>query len=629
MLLLDGGGSGMGVASKVKSAHSADVQSTAKIAAGSTYTVTITHDSIITYEETGVTITDGQTMDFVVTSISNPTVREGITFVSIPSGTFQMGDEVGDLDDMIWVEVNCGPVHTVSISSFEMSIYEITNAQYAQYLTEALASGDITATSSSITGKTGDWSGEQYINLSGSDFLQPDNDCKIAYSNGTFNVKSGYNNWPVTWVSWFGAKAFAEYYGLDLPTEAEWEFACRGGNQYLYGTADGNISTSTVNYWDSELDHPVDVGSHPANPFGLFDLSGNVSEWCRDWYDEYSSTSVTNPVGPTSGIFRIVRGGGFPDQAELCRSALHYGDPPADMINCVGFRVVHRSSEWTPGNGGSEENGSDLSFAQIPAGTFRMGDIQGKGNSNERPVHNVTLSGFEMSAYEVTNAQYAAYLTEALESNDITVSDTSVQGSSGNYSGEEYLNLDFSDCEIGYNGGVFTVESGRETYPVIDVTWYGAKAFALYYGLDLPTEAEWEYACRAGTETLFYTGNNMDSDGERSSDLDRAGWYYYNSDTGGGRWTHAVGEKEKNAWGLFDMHGNVCEWCHDLYEEYSSESVTNPTGAQTGFLRLIRGGHWNYNPFYCRSAYRGYGEPYDSNYYIGFRVVRRPDGVIY
>ncbi len=110
-------------------------------------------------------------------------------------------------------------------------------------------------------------------------------------------MKSGYENWLVAWVAWYGSKSFADYYGLDLPTEAEWEYASRGGKQYMYGTADGTISTSTVNYWDTGIKHPVAVGSYPKNPFGLYDMSGYLWEWCSDWYGSYTSGSANNPTG--------------------------------------------------------------------------------------------------------------------------------------------------------------------------------------------------------------------------------------------------------------------------------------------------------------------------------------------
>jgi formylglycine-generating enzyme required for sulfatase activity len=259
-----------------------------------------------------------------------------IIFVSIPGGTFQMGDEVGDL----WSE--CRPVHTVTVSGFDMSVYEITNAQYAKYLNEALASGNITATSSSVTGSKGTYIGQEYIYLSGS--YDYSNKCWITYSGGTFNVVSGKENWPVVYVTWYGSKAFALYYGLDLPTEAEWEYACRGGKQYKYGTDNGTISSSKTNY-NSYVGYPKDVGSYPANPFGLYDISGNVWEWCHDGYGAYPGGSVNNPTGALSGSSRVVRGGDWFYSATYCRSAFRgFRFPPDVRDDFIGFRVVRRVS---------------------------------------------------------------------------------------------------------------------------------------------------------------------------------------------------------------------------------------------------------------------------------------------
>ena len=239
-----------------------------------------------------------------------------------------MGDEVGDL----WDE--CRPVHTVTVSSFEMSIYEVTNAQYSVYLTDALASGDITANSSTVNGKTGDGSDKEFLYLD-------DTYCEISVSDGAFSIESGKENRPVTKVLWYGAKAFAEYYGLDLARDAEWEYACRGGKQYKYGTDDGTMSSSKANY-DRNVDHTTDVGSYPSNPYGLYDMSGNVWEWCNDWYYDYSSGSVTDPTGPSSGSDRVFRGGSWYGKAGYCRSATRGGFDPATAYSDYGFRVVRR-----------------------------------------------------------------------------------------------------------------------------------------------------------------------------------------------------------------------------------------------------------------------------------------------
>jgi len=121
----------------------------------------------------------------------------------------------------------------------------------------------------------------------------------------------------------------------------------------------------------------------------------------------------------------------------------------------------------------------------------------------------------------------------------------------------------------------------------------------------LPTEAQWEYACRAGTT------------GKYAGDLDEMAWYSSNS----GKTPHPVGTKNPNAWGLSDMHGNVWEWCLDRYGDYHSESETDPSGPLSGSNRVFRGGSWCYDDSYCRSAYRNYDSPEDTYYYLGFRPV--------
>ena len=131
----------------------------------------------------------------------------------------------------------------------------------------------------------------------------------------------------------------------------------------------------------------------------------------------------------------------------------------------------------------------------------------------------------------------------------------------------------------------------------------------------LPTEAEWEYACRGGTTTKY-------SFGDDDSELGDYAWYRENSD---GK-THPVGSKVPNALGLHDMHGNVWEWCQDWYGDYPSGSVTDPSGATSGSSRVLRGGSWDYTAVDCRSAYRGRVSPSYRDYSNGFRVSLSPSG---
>ena len=142
-------------------------------------------------------------------------------------------------------------------------------------------------------------------------------------------------------------------------------------------------------------------------------------------------------------------------------------------------------------------------------------------------------------------------------------------------------------------------------------------------GLRLPTEAEWEYAYRAGTSTAFHSYPGQPNGFNTDSLLVNIAWYNQNS----GHQTHAVGGKFSNALGLHDMSGNVWEWCQDWYGDYLSAAQTNPTGPATGWSRVFRGGFWKSSSPYCRASKRGDGthSPGDSvSVGLGFRVVRNP-----
>jgi len=157
--------------------------------------------------------------------------------------------------------------------------------------------------------------------------------------------------------------------------------------------------------------------------------------------------------------------------------------------------------------------------------------------------------------------------------------------------------------------------------PVEQVSWDDAQAFCkklteqTKQAVRLPTEAEWEYACRAGTTTTYHSGDS-------EADLARVAWYYGNSKNT----THPVGQKEANIFGLYDMHGNIWQWCQDWYgEDYYGKSETeNPQGPDQGAVRLLRGGSWFFNLVYCRSAYRLRHYPVLRSNNVGFRIVLVP-----
>ncbi len=164
--------------------------------------------------------------------------------------------------------------------------------------------------------------------------------------------------------------------------------------------------------------------------------------------------------------------------------------------------------------------------------------------------------------------------------------------------------------------------------PIVEVSWPAARSFCRWltdnelradripagYQYRLPSEAEWEYCCRAGATSRFSFGDDERELGDHA-------WYDANSQNR----THPVGTKRPNAWGLYDMHGNVWEWCNDNYEPYKSEAVVNPSGPKTGAVIARRGGSWVNGVNHCRSAYRNFWEPAACFKYLGFRIVLAPD----
>jgi formylglycine-generating enzyme required for sulfatase activity len=240
-----------------------------------------------------------------------------------------------------------------------------------------------------------------------------------------------------------------------------------------------------------------------------------------------------------------------------------------------------------------EEVHGGMKFVSIPAGTFMMGspDTESGRYDDEGPQHQVTISkGFELQATEVTQGQWVA-----------------VMGSNPSY----FTSPEHCPGEHVESGGLRMCPNN----PVEQVSWDDAQEFIQKlnsrgdgYRYRLPTEAEWEYAARAGTT------------GPYAGDLEAMAWYDQNS----GDMTHPVAKKQANAWGLYDMHGNVWESTADWYaSSYSSGAVTDPTGPSTGSIRVFRGGSWyDGGAQGCRSAVRNGGSPGSRYGNLGFRLLR-------
>jgi formylglycine-generating enzyme required for sulfatase activity len=223
-------------------------------------------------------------------------------------------------------------------------------------------------------------------------------------------------------------------------------------------------------------------------------------------------------------------------------------------------------------------------LVRIPAGSFLMGSPKNeKGRyDDEEPQHPVALPAFYLGRYPVTNAQYERFLKANL------------MAPKPRYWADRRFN--------------------QPRQPVVGVSWEDAQAYARWVGLRLPSEAEWEYACRAGTRFRFYTG-------EKDADLNRAGWYADNSEGN----PHSVGEKEPNHFGLYDMHGNVWEWVEDDYHRtYDGAPVDGQpwVGDSRAAYRVLRGGGWGFDARRCRSAARGSYAPVNRYITFGFRLAR-------
>ena len=231
----------------------------------------------------------------------------------------------------------------------------------------------------------------------------------------------------------------------------------------------------------------------------------------------------------------------------------------------------------------------------IDGGTFTMGSpANERGRSaNEGPQHQVTVSSFYIGKYPVSQDDYQ----QIMGSNP-----SSFKGS--NLPVEQVSWFD----AIAYCNKRSLAEGLTPVYTVNgnNVSWNSDAN-----GYRLPTEAEWEYACRAGTQTPFYSGNSVND----------AGWHSGNS---GGK-THPVGEKQPNSWGLYDMHGNVLEWCWDWLGNYTGEAQTDPQGVSSGKDRVYRGGSWYFTALQTRSAFRFGNTPSLRIFFVGFRVARSGD----
>ncbi len=540
------------------------------------------------------------------TRTTAPSAPEGM--VLIPAGDFQMGskDADADADEQL--------VRTVHVDAFYMDMHEVTNLEYKRFV---LANPQ--------------WQkGRISADLHDGSYLD--------HWEGN-NYPSGKANHPVTYVSWYGAMAYAAWVGKRLPTEAEWEKAARGGRSGLKYPWGNTISSAHANYV-SNVGGTTAVGSYAANGYGLYDMAGNVWEWCLDAYDAafYSESPSSNPLSGVSGSmlanldeivdgfthvkhYRVLRGGSWDDDTRYLRVADRLRNTPTYAFNDAGFRCARAVTPSFPrrrtaGNTPpipppatrTTAPAAPEGMVLIPAGAFQMGSKDADADADEQPVHTVYVDAFYMDQYEVTNAQYQRFVLANPEWQKGRIPDAFHNG--------KYLRR--------WEGNNYPV--GKGDHPVRYVSWYAAIAYSAWAGKRLPTEAEWEKAARGGKSGLKYPWGNTISSARAN----------YGQNVGD---TRPVGSYAANGYGLYDMAGNVWEWCLDAYDSdfYFSSPSRNPLSdvntisnldlivndfTSVKSTRVLRGGGWPHIAQNLRVADRLMRPPTDATTYIGFRCAR-------
>ncbi len=462
--------------------------------------------------------------------------------------------------------------------------------------------------------------------------------------------------------------------GYRMPREAQWEFACRAGTTtpYWFGDRTNNAAQSE---WatDDSAGKTHTVGSFGSNPFGLYDMHGNVREWCQDgwnstFYYSFKHQPAVDPISKPQGPhMHMVRGGTWEVKTHIeGRSAARRPGVPSQRYENYGCRIsisvqsarqiIERQSTSPPAPAIAPFNAEQakqhqaawaqylnlpveytntlgMKFMLIPPGEFTMGStaeeieaalsdlsedvLWTEAIKSEVPSHKVIQTQpIYLGVHEVTQAEYQ-----------------SVIGGNPSY---------FAPSG---DGKARVVEIKTDRLPVDSLSWNDAVEFCaklsereghkpVYFrsgetvtpldgiGYRLPTEAEWEFSCRAGATTKYWFG-------DKSADIVGVDWV---ADTAGGR-THAVGELRANPFGLFDMQGNVWEWMQDgwdatYYGQFQTESANNPSGpSPAGLKRMIRGGSFDSSSNLSRASarYAGFKAAHVNS--IGFRVALPVDAV--
>ncbi len=492
-------------------------------------------------------------------------------FVRVPKGTFWMGGGTYR-DDKDKQFKRRPPEKQVTIAQdFEMAAFHVTRGQWE-----------------AVMGPDRGWFAREG---GGKDAL-------------TDVPEADLQRFPIEAISWYDAQEFVRKlnvreagkgYVYRLPTEAEWEYACRNAAQskeecsfdFYFAGGTNDLSSSQANFNGEQpagqgakgpnLGRPTMVGSYPPNKLGLYDMQGNVCQWCEDLFDPRDTR-------------RVVRGASWTEGGQTCGAASRMAVAPGNLWGIIGFRLVR-----VPAPKVGEALAAEMKFVPVPRGTFWVG-----GGSGVAPRKQVTIAqDFEMAAYCVTQTQFQAVM-------GYNPSGFARQG------GHKDAVANVSDADLA-------------RFPVDFATWEEAQAFVKILNLQLrgkgyvyrlPTEAEWEYACRNAATTkaecsfdFYFAGGTNDLSATQANFVGEA-------PAGKGakgpnlKRTTKVGSYAPNKLGLYDMHGNVWQFCADAFDD---------TGDRVG-----RGGSYYNQAQFCRAGNRARFIATSRWFDAGFRLVRVP-----
>ncbi|MBN1766880.1 MAG: SUMF1/EgtB/PvdO family nonheme iron enzyme [Prolixibacteraceae bacterium] len=422
---------------------------------------------------------------------------------------------------------------------------------------------------------------------------------------------------------------------FDLPTEAQWEFACRGGTTTGFSNntecssavKDDNYIENNLepiafyggnwNWQGEETEKSREAGSKLPNAYGLYDMHGQLWEFCLDWYGDYRPDDTVNPIGALKGNRRVSRGGSWHAWPALCRSANRHFERGKFLGQ--GFRIACLNSEKIPDNANyivvnlntdsskyaieyknsipdiqenKEYKKSKIVLKRIKAGTFTMGaPVSETGRDDDETQREVTITDdFFIGVFHVTQKQWEH-----------------VMGFNPSTNKKDCYPVETVSWQE-VRGGFWPVKPNAEDLKQSSFCGKLQKITGLYF--NLPSEARWEYACRAGTKTSYNNGKMCltDKTGENVIDPNLEPIAFYSGNWNWEKETsnpalRSVGGKEPNNWQLYDMLGMSWEYCLDWYGPYTNETV-DPKGPDSGIKHVCRGGNWHAWPAICRSAKR-------------------------